>query len=103
MAASGRKRGRKPGNGLGEKRKREDEYSTNPNTIKSRNRYQSLGKHELQVHAAKVADTTAVSRERKKLKKSAEFQALDEAGKKAALDDIKEQTLDSRYVHSPLQ
>src|ERR1700739_138653 len=103
MAASGRKRGRKPGSGLGQKRKRDDEYSTNPNTVKSRNRYQSLGKHGLQVHAAKTADASAVSRQRKKLKQSTEFQALDEAGKKAPLDDIKDQTLNSRYVYSPLQ
>jgi len=52
------------------------------------------------VHAAKIADASAVSRERKKLKQSAEFQVLDEAGKKAALDDIKQQTLNSRYVHT---
>ena len=101
-ATSGRKRGRKPGSGLGEKRKREDEYSTNPNTMKSRNRYQSFGKHAREVHAARTADSSAVSRSTKKLKRSAEYQAADKMTQKRMINEIKERVLNERYIHSPL-
>ena len=59
------------GSGRGEKRKREDEYSTNPHTIKARKRYSNMGPHEKAVHAAKTAERSALSKMKKKLKESA--------------------------------
>jgi uridylate kinase len=102
FAVHGRKRGRPKGSGLGQKRKLPHEYSTNPNTMKSRKRYEGMTQHQLAVHAANAADATAVSRNKKKLIKSAQYQAMTEAGKKAALEDVKERILNERFVHSPL-
>jgi hypothetical protein len=58
-----------------------------------------MGKYRLEVHAARTVDVSAVSRMRKKLKQSAEFQALDEAVQKEALEKIKTEVLDARYEY----
>lgn len=102
FAVHGRKRGRPKGSGLGQKRKLPHEYSTNPNTVKSRKRYEGMAKHQLAVHAANTADASAVSRNKKKFMKSTQYQAMTEAEKIATLADIKERTLNKRFVHSPL-
>jgi len=70
--------------------------------MKARKRYQGMAKHQLAVHAANTADASAVSRNKKKFTKSAQYQAMTEAEKTAALADIKERTLNERFVHSPL-
>jgi hypothetical protein len=54
--------------------------------------------HQRAVHAASTVDSSAISRQRKKLKKSSEFNSMTEEAKQQALAKIKEDTLHERYV-----
>lgn len=50
------------------KRKRDDEYSTNPNTVKANKRVNGMTAQQKEVHNAKAKVTTAVNRCLRKLR-----------------------------------
>lgn len=94
----GRKPGRPKGSGLGEKRKAEDQYSTNPHTVRARKRLQQMGPHEKALQTAKSADQIAISRAQKKFKQSSEFERLNTVEQQDALASIRNEVLERRYL-----
>lgn len=89
-AVHGRKRGRKPGSGRGEKRKKPGEYSTNPHTIKARQRREGMTAAQREVEARATADATAKSRARKKRRTAADWNMMTEEEQQRAIEEIDE-------------
>jgi hypothetical protein len=65
----GRQRGRKVGSGVGLKRKVEEDYSTNVNTKRVRNRLLNMNEPEAELQRAKEADRKAGDRYVKEMEK----------------------------------
>jgi hypothetical protein len=98
-ALFGKKRGRKVGSGIGE-RKKTEEYSTNPHTLKARKRKLEQDDLSRQVDRARVADATAVSRARNNMKRSTEYQNATHDEKILLDNTIKATILEKRYCNN---
>jgi len=83
---------------LGQKRKADDQYSINPHTVKARKRLERMGPHERAFQTAQSADQTAIVRAQRKLKKSSEFERMNELEQQDALANVRDQVLERRYL-----
>ena len=87
-------RGAKLGSRAGIAKKKEADYSTSSRAIKERERKSLLSEEQLQVERALARDRQARRQAKKKILASVEYEALDEAGRKAFLEQ-KLRTLDN--------
>ena len=90
-------RGRRPGE-QHKKCKAEDELSTNPHSVKRRQRDAALDEHEAKIDKAKNADHSTISTALSKLWKTANYQAADDQTKKEMEDNVKEKVKQQRYI-----
>ena len=91
-------RGRKLGDGAGMKRKAVDELSDNKHTKKGRERKQQMSELECEIERSKNADRQAKARTRKKVMKTAEYQAASPATQKRLLEEAEIKMMNKRYV-----
>ncbi|KAI1127236.1 hypothetical protein F5Y10DRAFT_293039 [Nemania abortiva] len=80
----------------GRKRKAPHEYSTNPNTIRVRERNAKLTPYRLAVERAKSNDLKAVSTAWKERVNSETFQAASEPKKQKILEEVEKEVMDRR-------
>ena len=97
-ALYGRRRGRKVGSGAGIKRKADDDYSQNPHTKRARARRARMGPNELAISMADAATRTAQTRAIKKMKTSENYQAMTEDERKIAIEFLKADIAEKRFV-----
>ncbi|RHZ46680.1 uncharacterized protein CDV56_103871 [Aspergillus thermomutatus] len=92
-------RGPKPGQLAGQKRKQDEELSTNPNTKKARDRLQRMTDVERQVENAKSADRQAVRRAIKKLEEDKSFRDASAEEKARLVAATKAKVMRKRKQH----
>ena len=98
MFAAPKRSGRKPGSGAGEKRKRDEEYSKNKNSVKDRKRKSEMNPAKLQDARAYAADRAAKSRLKKKLEKGEGWNDMTKEEKNMAVDIAWSEENEKRYV-----
>jgi hypothetical protein len=57
-----------------------------------------MGLHERTLQTAQSADQSAIIRAQRKLKKTSEFESMNELQQKDALANVREQVLERRYL-----
>lgn len=78
-----------------------EEYSTNPNTLKVRQRKMNLSGGKKIEDAAKAADYKALINARKVVQLQPEYDRASNSEKTAILEQAMKDTMEKRYAHCP--
>jgi hypothetical protein len=98
IALRGRKRGRPVGSGAGVKRKATEDLSNNVHTVRARQRLANQNEYESAIRRADNADRAALSRRKKALRASIEYQQMSPDEQKMSEQIAEQEELSKRFV-----